>query len=183
MARHTSKIKTLSLSMLSIGFAVASTMSMAQNMPTSGKHHFSLKGSGETIVQDEWVTSEVDLSGEHTEGRYTFLDEQWKKGFVVPPHYHKEHAETFYVVSGHVEWTVGGETHLMGPGDLVFIPPNTVHSVKVVGDETVHNLMLYDPADYERNMRRAQQYTAEEREDPKIKAELRRLGDFNPVEQ
>ncbi len=145
------------------------------------KHHFSLNGTGKTYVQDEWVTSEVDLSALQSEGLFELLDERWKPGFTVPPHYHARHAETFFVVSGQVEWTVGGETHLMGPGDLVFIPPNTAHSVRVVGNETVHNLMFYDPPDYEDHMVRQSGYTRAQQEEPGIKAELRRLSDFNLV--
>jgi NIPSNAP/Cupin domain len=38
------------------------------------------------------------------------------------------------IVSGKVEWTIGGETRVVKGGDAVHIPPNTVHSVKVVGE-------------------------------------------------
>ncbi len=41
-----------------------------------------------------------------------------RTGFRV----HKEHAETFYLMDGQFEWTVGGGTHLMNAGDLVYIP-------------------------------------------------------------
>ena len=40
---------------------------------------------------------------------------------------HATHCETFYFVSGEVEWTVGGESHRLKAGDAVYIPPNTVH--------------------------------------------------------
>jgi len=150
--------------------------------PRPVKHHFSLGGKSKTYHQRaDPVVSEVDLSAEDTEGRYTFLDEIWNPGFKVSPHFHKTHAETFYIVSGQVEWTVGGETHVMGAGDLVFIPPNTVHSVHVVGDKPAHSLMIYDPGGYEEILERQDKYTPAQLETPELKAQLRALGDFNPA--
>lgn len=161
--------------------ALAAVPGVAQSGPKPVKHKFTLKGSGVTIRQDEWVTSEVDLSSEDTEGKYTLLDEVWLPGFYVPPHFHKTHNETFHILEGQVEWTVGGETHVMGKGDTVYIPANTIHTVKVVGTTPVKTLMWYDPAGYEEHMIRQDQYSKQQREDPKIKEELRRLNDFHII--
>ena len=152
----------------------------AEAVPQPARHHFSLKGAGETFPRKDEV-SEVKLDSIQTDGRFSVLDEYWHPGFSVPPHFHKEHAEVFYVIDGQVEWTVGGETHLMGPGALVYIPPDTVHSVKVVGNKDYHGLMLYEPGGYERNIYREQQYTLEQQAQPEIQMKLREQGDFNPV--
>lgn len=167
----------LSVALAMLAFAAAPAA--AQSNPKPVKHKFTLKGSGLTIQQDEWVTSEVELSSEDTEGKYTLLDEVWRPGFYVPPHFHKTHNETFYILDGQVEWTVGGETHLMSKGDTVYIPANTVHMVKVIGNTPVKTLMWYDPAGYEEHMIRQSQYSKEQLEDPKVKEELRRLSDFH----
>lgn len=150
--------------------------------PTAGKHKFTLGGTGLTLQEDEWAGAEFELTSADTEGRYSLLESTWKPGFKAPPHFHKTHAETFHVISGQVEWTVGGETHVMNAGDTVFIPPNTIHSVKVVGTVPVKMMMLYDPGGYEDVILREQKYTKAQRDDPAIKAELRRQSDFNPVE-
>lgn len=89
--------------------------------------------------------------------------------------------EVFHVIAGQVEWTVGGETHLMGPGSLVYIPPDTVHSVKVVGNQDYRELMIYNPGGYEDNIYREKEYTLQQQEQPDIKKKLRELGDFNPA--
>lgn len=148
--------------------------------PEPAMPHFSLRAKGETY-QPENEVSEVKLSAVQTDGRYSFLDEIWKPGMAVPPHFHAEHTEVFYIVSGQVEWTVGGETQVLGPGDLVYIPADTVHSVTVVGDKDVQSLMLYNPGGYEYYWRREQQYTPDERKEPEIQRMLRAKSDFHPV--
>lgn len=148
--------------------------------PEPARHHFSLKGAGKTYPRKDEV-SEVKLDSITSDGRFSILDEYWHPNFKVVPHFHKEHAEVFYVIDGQVEWTVGGETHLMGPGSMVYIPPDTVHSVKVVGDKDYHGLMIYQPGGYERNIISEQQYTLEQQEQPEINKKLREQGDFNPV--
>jgi quercetin 2,3-dioxygenase len=148
--------------------------------PQPAQHRFDLKGQGEMFRSAD-ETSEVKLAAVDTDGRFSFLDEIWKPGMTVPPHYHKRHAETFYVVSGQVEWSVNGETHVMGAGDLVYIPPDTVHSVKVIGAKDVQSLMLYEPGGYEYHARRETLYSPEQLKQPEISGKLHKLNDFNPV--
>ena len=149
--------------------------------PQRGQHYFVLHGKGQMFpdLKDESV--EVKLTAAQTEGRYTVQDELWHPGFDVPPHFHKEHAEVFYLMDGQLEWTVGGETHLMSAGDLVYIPANTVHSVHVVGNKDAHDLFIYQPGGYEHYEVREGSYSKEEREKPQIRNMLREESDFNPV--
>lgn len=125
--------------------------------------------------------TEVALSNLDTEGRFTLQDEIWAPNFAVPAHFHAKHSEVFYVVSGQVEWTVNGETHVMGAGDVVFIPPGTPHAVKTVGGKEAHLLMLYEPGGYEEDALRESMFTPEQRRDPKIAETLAKLGDFHPT--
>ena len=143
------------------------------------QHHFVMKGKGMLFPNLDHESVEVKLSSEDTEGRYTVQDEHWHPGFTVPPHFHKEHAETFYLMDGQFEWTVGGETHLMNAGDLVYIPPNTVHSVHVVGNKDAHVLFIFQPGGYEKYEIREGAYTEKQLQDPKIRAMLRKDSDFH----
>lgn len=149
-------------------------------VPQPAKQHFSLAGQGPSFPRKD-EKSEIKLDAIQSDGRFSILDEEWYPGFTVEPHFHKVHAEVFYVIEGQVEWTVGGETHLMGPGSLVYIPPDTVHSVKVVGDQKYRGLMIYQPGGYEKNIYREKRYTPAEQEKPEIKKLLREEGDFNPA--
>jgi quercetin dioxygenase-like cupin family protein len=156
--------------------------SVLAEQPATVRHHFSFNGKRPVVDQEGKVLSGVALTAEDTEGRLTFQDEIWKPGFNVVPHFHKKHFEVFYVVSGQIEWTVAGETHLMGAGDLVYIPAKTIHAVHVVGDKEAHLLFIYEPGGYEDQMARDASYTPEQLKDPKIRKEVRRLDDFNPVD-
>jgi len=49
----------------------------------------------------------------------------------VKPHYHDYHTEHIYVVNGTATVNVGDSVFKAKPGDLIVIPPKTVHSVKV----------------------------------------------------
>lgn len=150
--------------------------------PAPARHYFVMKGQGAKYDVDSETPTEVKLTSEQTDGRYTFQDEMWKTTFKVPPHFHKEHSETFYLVAGQLEWTVNGETRVMGPGDLLYVPPDVVHAVRVVGDEDAHVLFIYEPGGYEKNILRELSYTEEARKRPEIRRRLREESDFNLVE-
>jgi quercetin dioxygenase-like cupin family protein len=49
-------------------------------------------------------------------------------GGRVEPHSHPTH-EFYYVLFGRGEMIVSDERRLVGPGDLIYIPPNSVHSL------------------------------------------------------
>jgi quercetin dioxygenase-like cupin family protein len=117
------------------------------------------------------------VSGADTEGRLSVIESDWLPGFTAPVHYHKKHSETFYIFSGKVEWTVNGETRVLGAGDAVHIPANTVHSAKVL--EKIHTLWISDPGGLEENLQNAERYSAAERSDPRIMERIQQAGDFH----
>lgn len=156
--------------------------------PVRGAHHFTLKkhqtqqtNAANLQAGSPTVDSTVPLTGDMTEGHFTMQDEVWDPSFKVPLHYHKRHAEVFYIVDGQVEWTVGGETHLMGPGELVYIPPNTPHKVHVVGGKPMHTLFLWTPGGYEDQSEITKKFSREELDTPVAKAFAAALGDFHPL--
>lgn len=155
--------------------------------PHSGRmgpagHVFVMHGKGK-IFDEKTEVDELKLSAVQTDGRYTIQDELWHPGYVIQPHYHKVHAETFYLISGKFEWTVAGETHLMTAGDLVYIPPKTIHSVRVVGAEDAHVLFIDQPGGYEESEERERSFTAEQLAQPQTQRLLRELSDIYPVSE
>ncbi|MEE3361992.1 MAG: cupin domain-containing protein [Anaerovoracaceae bacterium] len=65
-------------------------------------------------------------------------------GFPSFRHRHP-HEQILTIFSGTADVTVGDETFRMGPGDMIYVPPNTVHDFRVVGDETVINYDIFAP--------------------------------------
>ena len=57
-------------------------------------------------------------------------------GSVVTPHSH-HHEQMGLLISGHLEFTVGGVTRLLGPGDIWRIPGGVVHTVRPVDGPAV----------------------------------------------
>jgi quercetin dioxygenase-like cupin family protein len=175
------------LAVLAIAASAPLTTYGAQ-APVRGAHHFSLKKQSTEQANpanlqagSPMVTSTIPLTADMTEGEFTLQDEVWDPKFDVPLHFHKRHAEVFYIVEGQVEWTVGGETQVMSAGDLVYIPPNTPHKVHVVGGKPMHTLFLFTPSGYEDQGELARQFGKEELNTPVAKAFAAKLGDFNPL--
>jgi quercetin dioxygenase-like cupin family protein len=82
-----------------------------------------------------WWLIEAREMKEITDGGYLELANEFEVagGSAVFPHTHPTH-EFYYVTSGRGIMTVGDETSEISQGDLVYIPPDTVHSLKPVSD-------------------------------------------------
>jgi quercetin dioxygenase-like cupin family protein len=72
---------------------------------------------------------------EITEGGYLELANEFEVagGGAVFPHTHPTH-EFYYVTSGRGVMTIEGEDADVSQGDLIYIPPNAVHSLRPVSD-------------------------------------------------
>ena len=68
---------------------------------------------------------------------------------LMPGHEPKPHShvneQIVYILSGTIRFHVGDESHLLGPGGLLVVPPNVTHWGEVVGDEPVMNLDVFTP--------------------------------------
>ena len=73
------------------------------------------------------------------EGRYfhsqsmTFGCYAVKAGAAIHAHDHPNE-EVWYVIEGELEVRIGDETRVAGPGCVVLVPPDTVHSVRARTD-------------------------------------------------
>jgi mannose-6-phosphate isomerase-like protein (cupin superfamily) len=63
----------------------------------------------------------------------------------VDPHTHADQTDTFFVLGGEAEFTVGDETLRFGPGSYVAAPPGVVHGFRPVGDDELHLLNIHTP--------------------------------------
>jgi quercetin dioxygenase-like cupin family protein len=58
-------------------------------------------------------------------------------GGYVFPHSHPTH-EFYFVMSGRGVMTIDGEDRNVAPGDLVYIPPDLIHSLRPTGGGAIH---------------------------------------------
>jgi mannose-6-phosphate isomerase-like protein (cupin superfamily) len=61
------------------------------------------------------------------------------------PHSHDDASEIIYIAAGHMDIQVGETKQRVGPGDLLFMPPDRYHNYWLVGDETVCLYVLVVP--------------------------------------
>ena len=63
----------------------------------------------------------------------------------VKAHYHERHTETVIILSGSGRFQVGDSEKLTGPGDVVMVPPGTIHAFTVIGSEPVAAISSMSP--------------------------------------
>jgi oxalate decarboxylase/phosphoglucose isomerase-like protein (cupin superfamily) len=60
-------------------------------------------------------------------------------------HTHPDSDEVLFVISGHGEQTVAGETREIAPGEMIFVPEGVEHGTINTGWETLQLLAVYAP--------------------------------------
>ena len=50
-------------------------------------------------------------------------------GEIIPPHFHPEFEELYYILSGYGNITIGEEKQEVSRGDVVYIPQNALHTL------------------------------------------------------
>lgn len=81
-----------------------------------------------------WLVASRELK-DATEGGFLELVNEFEVegGGRVDPHSHPTH-EFYYVTAGKGIMTIDGEDRSISQGDLVYIPPDKVHSLRPVSD-------------------------------------------------
>ncbi len=74
----------------------------------------------------------------------------------VGAHSHEDFVDSFYVLSGSVEFQVGEEAVIAGPGSFVAAPPGVTHGFRNVGGSELRMLNIHAPwAGFAERLRRA----------------------------
>lgn len=84
----------------------------------------------------------------------------------APQHIHHGHDETFYVVNGVYEFTVGTESTLLGLGGFAFVPRGTPHSFRNAGDAPGRLVGTFTPARFANYFRELAAMIAADRASP-----------------
>ena len=85
------------------------------------------------------VTRRV-FSGANATLAFTTLE----PGHKPNPHSHP-HEQIVYVLSGELRFVVGDEETLVGPGDMLVVPPGVEHWAETVGTEAAVDLSVFSP--------------------------------------
>lgn len=91
----------------------------------------------------------VRLRGSDTGGIVSLVESHDVTGSGPPPHIHHREDETFQVLAGEYEWTVGGKTFVAGKGATIFAPRGVPHTYRYLGTETGRLMCFITPAGFE----------------------------------
>ena len=81
-------------------------------------------------------TMGLKVDGDRTGGAIAFYEYVSAQGVAGPPqHVHHAHDETFYVVDGTYEFTVGEDVLALAPGAFLHLPRETPHTFRNAGDD------------------------------------------------
>lgn len=91
----------------------------------------------------------VHLSGAQTGGLLAVWTEITPPGGGPPPHYHEHEDEWFHIEEGRVAFFHTGEWYELGPGGSAFMPRNSIHTFKNVGNTPSRMRISTSPAGFE----------------------------------
>ena len=91
--------------------------------------HFVLKPEQRDPALQVLGTEVTVLASNAKTQSYGITFQQGDEGTGPPPHCH-DWDESFFVLSGNIEFQCGGEHHVCGPGTLVHVPRKTVHGFR-----------------------------------------------------
>ena len=80
--------------------------------------------------------TDVAFSGQSI-GAYEYAPGGW-----ISDHIHSNAEQWYFIITGKSTMKVGDEEKICDPGTIVFIPRNTIHSYKVIGDEPLKILNI-----------------------------------------
>ena len=111
---------------------------------TAREPHVLARTEGESlnVIGDRQT---VKVSADASDGAFVLVESLNEPGVGIPMHIHHEEDETFYVVDGHVEFTLADGPVVADAGTTVFLPKGTPHAFRVVGDGPARMLTLLVP--------------------------------------
>ena len=95
-----------------------------------------------------WFNGDIyrmPLTAAQTGGAIGMVEATVPPGGGPAPHIHERSDETFYVISGEGEFLLDGETFLVNPEDVVFVPRGVVHRFHNPGIRPATLLFMYTP--------------------------------------
>jgi quercetin dioxygenase-like cupin family protein len=103
-----------------------------------------------TVWMPGGVRTEIHATGEDTGGAFCLLVDEPPAGWSLPPHLHRDAAETILVVEGTFNVDIAGERTRLDAGASIHIPHGVVHASANAGPQAGRRVVLFSPAGMER---------------------------------
>lgn len=85
------------------------------------------------------------VKGNETAGRHALIKIRVQRGAEPPAHTHSREDESYYILKGSVNYTIGDNTFTVNEGEYVYLPKDVPHAFRVLSAEA-ELLMWLSPA-------------------------------------
>jgi quercetin dioxygenase-like cupin family protein len=138
---------------------------------TAKRYRFVPPGGGEDY---DWTRDHtfVKVSAADTGGAYALMEDNLKKEFALGLHLHRQHAETFYILDGAVNFYIDGDWMTANPGASIHVPPGVPHAVDLPAGGIGRMLMIFQPAGFDQFLAELVTLTPAQLADEKLMVEL-----------
>jgi quercetin dioxygenase-like cupin family protein len=114
----------------------------AEPIGRSGRH-VPASGGITTWFNGDILTTK--LTAEESGGALGVIEATCPPGGGPVPHIHQNSDETFYMLSGELEFLQGDRVFTAGPGDVVFCPRGIIHRFTNPGIQPAKMIFVYTP--------------------------------------
>jgi quercetin dioxygenase-like cupin family protein len=120
-----------------------------QRYPFSHMNPIQVPSDGGVKIDVLGIPIIIRIHGADTDGVVSVVESHDVPGGGPPPHIHRREDETFQILEGEYEWTVGGKTFIAQKGATIFAPRGIPHSYRYLGQTTGRLMCIITPAGFE----------------------------------
>src|ERR1051326_4899744 len=124
----------------------------------------------------------ISIHGRDTGGVVSAVESHDVTGGGPPPHIHHREDETFQIIEGEYEWTVGGEKFIAQKGATIFAPRGIAHTYRYLGKMPGRLMCLITPSGFEEFFEKIGALNAQQQQDiPRVIEIAKKYGlEFPP---
>ena len=119
----------------------------------------------------------IRVHGSETGGIISVVESRDVPGGGPPPHIHHREDETFQVIEGEYEWTVGDKKFVTGKGETIFAPRGIPHTYRYLGQTPGRLMCIITPSGFEGFFEEIGALTPEQQKDiPRVMEIAKKFG-------
>lgn len=144
---------------------------------TNGRYRFVPPGEGANY---DWSRDHtfVKVAAADSGGAFALMEDNLKAEFALGLHLHRQHAETFYILDGSVNFYIDGDWLAAQPGACVHIPPGVPHALDLPTGRTARVLMIFQPAGFDQFLAELARLSEAQLNDDRLLAQLNEKYDI-----
>ena len=109
-----------------------------------------IPGDGGNKLNVLGIPMVIRIHGRDTGGVVSVVESHDVPGGGPPPHVHHREDETFQILKGEYEWTVGAKKFIAKEGATIFAPRGIAHTYRYIGHAPGRLMCVITPAGFER---------------------------------